>query len=334
MVHRHPGEAVTAPKKAPDTDGNLPEARRLLDHAISALIDPKPHTVHRENRTTEITWLDSLYDHLLDAVAGQSGERSGGQSSIPIWADVLDLLHRIESDIRKWQPAEQAEFIGPLRPGWCRLDVNEPPTITRLAAIQSRGWRPQDVADIVRIVGKIEDWCDEIRAKLSPRAGDLPDVPQHVRGCRVHGVRHPVRVPPRHLRQQPAGTPTRPESHQGRLPLPVLPRLLGTRPTPPPGRRPRLPPTRGGARVTVQDLDAHIPAMPKQRPPARRVEDIPARWRERTDSSATRPAHGKDDPTGRCATTSAATPSRTPSRLITRGSTSRRNEPRLAWILW
>jgi hypothetical protein len=36
---------------------------------------------------------------------------------------------------------------------------------------------------------------------------------------------------------------------------------------------------------TIVDLDdnARIPAMPKQRPPARRAEDIPARWRERTD---------------------------------------------------
>jgi hypothetical protein len=34
--------------------------------------------------------------------------------------------------------------------------------------------------------------------------------------------------------------------------------------------------------MTVQDLDARIPAMPARRP-ARRVEDIPARWRERSD---------------------------------------------------
>lgn len=85
-------------------DGSLPAARRRLDLAVHALIEPQPHTVHRDDRQPEITWIDSWYDQLVDAVAGQTGERSGRYSTTPLWADALDQLTKISDAAREWHP--------------------------------------------------------------------------------------------------------------------------------------------------------------------------------------------------------------------------------------
>jgi hypothetical protein len=140
-------------------DGNLPAARNELGNAISALIDPKPHTVHRDDGTTPITWIDSLYDQLSDAIAGQSGERSGRHTTSPIWADVVDLMTKIHTAAAEWHPE------------WPLIDVSgpnpQPATILRLQAIQARKWRPQDVPAIGQITKRLEGFAEDIRRLLS-----------------------------------------------------------------------------------------------------------------------------------------------------------------------
>jgi hypothetical protein len=55
----------------PAPDGHLPAAKRELSDAISKLIDPKPHTIHHDNNTTSIRWIDSLYTQLVEAIPGK-----------------------------------------------------------------------------------------------------------------------------------------------------------------------------------------------------------------------------------------------------------------------
>lgn len=136
---------------------DLPAARRALDIAISALIDPKPHTLHRDDGTTPITWIDSLYDQLTDAVSGQSGERSGRHSTSPVWADVIDLLNKIHAACAEWYPP------------WPHPDPIHPtPTaIARLQALNDKKWTVEDTNRIRSIAGRIEGFSEDIRRMLS-----------------------------------------------------------------------------------------------------------------------------------------------------------------------
>jgi hypothetical protein len=133
---------------ATQPDGSLPEARRHLDYAIHALIEPQPHTLHRDDGTTPITWIDPIIDQLYDAVAGQSGERSGQHSTMPVWADVMILLTDIEKDCAKWSPEWPQPDVG--------SDHPTPPTIARLQELQARKWRVEDTAYINTIRSTIE----------------------------------------------------------------------------------------------------------------------------------------------------------------------------------
>lgn len=139
---------------------DLPAARRRLEIAVSALIEPKPVTVHRDDDTTQITWLDSLFAQLLDAVSGQTGERSGGPSSTPVWADVLDLLKVIDKQVAKWHPE------------WPIPDISDdnptPTTIARLQAIQARKWRVEDTDHVNDVASQIDVWVEAIHGKLNP----------------------------------------------------------------------------------------------------------------------------------------------------------------------
>lgn len=144
-------------------DGHLPAARNRLDHAISALIDPKPHLIHRDNTDPEITWLDPLYTQLADAVAGQNIQpKSGGPARAPIWADAHDLLTLIDTKAAEWQP------------DWHQLaDPNHdttPPTITRLHALRARKWRPQDVSHINTITTELHALTERAQTLLDPPA--------------------------------------------------------------------------------------------------------------------------------------------------------------------
>lgn len=157
---------MTAARR-PRDDDNLPEARRHLEDAVSALIDPKP-----EHTDAGITWLDSLYDQLYDAIPGEQGAGNHAARSMPpLWADAVDMLGVIDSEVRKWQPAVPATFIGPLKPGWCRLHTSQAPTVTRLAFIVAeRAWRPQDARLLDDWTTQLQRWAIDIAAKLTPDA--------------------------------------------------------------------------------------------------------------------------------------------------------------------
>jgi hypothetical protein len=139
-------------------DGNLPAARRRLEHAISALTEPKP--VQTEQG---IQWLDSLYDQLVEAIPGTKLERSGVPTSQPpVWIDAMELLHEIDTAITAWEPRWPIEPHDP-------IDDPTPPTILRLRAIQRRKWRPQDVRSMEQIAGAVESWAKAIQELLSDK---------------------------------------------------------------------------------------------------------------------------------------------------------------------
>lgn len=139
---------------------SLPAARQRLDYAVSALIDPKPETIHREDGTTTITWLDSLYDQLCDAVDAQksSGWSQVGGNTTPIWAAVLDLLNKIHDRVRDWHPE------------WPHPDPTNPtaPAVLRLQLLVEHTWSVEDVSHVNAIAKTVEGFAAEIREKLAP----------------------------------------------------------------------------------------------------------------------------------------------------------------------
>lgn len=141
-------------------EGDLPGARRRLDYAISSLIDPKPESIQRDDGTTTITWLDSLYDQLCDAVDAQksSGWSQVGGNTTPIWAAVLDLLNEIHTKVKDWWPE------------WPHPDPLEPlpPTVLRLQLLNQATWTVEDAAHVNHIATCVDGFCDDIRKKLSP----------------------------------------------------------------------------------------------------------------------------------------------------------------------
>lgn len=146
---------MTSPE--PIEDGNLPEARRQLDYAISTLIDPKPQYTEAEAGTV---WLDPLYTQLQDALPGEKQHRSGvPRSQAPLWVDAVDLLREIDTKVTEWEPP------WPPIPG----DLTDPPapTVLRLRVIQARTWRPQDTTTINTITATITTWTERITTLLT-----------------------------------------------------------------------------------------------------------------------------------------------------------------------
>lgn len=144
----------------PTPDGHLPAARNRLDHAISALIDPKPHVIDREDGTKPITWLDPVYTQLRDAIAGQTGERSGRHTTSPIWTDVHDLITEIDQAVTKWHP-NWPQMADPA------LDHTEP-TIVRLQALRARKWRVEDTDHVQQIAATLESFTTRAQDILAP----------------------------------------------------------------------------------------------------------------------------------------------------------------------
>lgn len=140
-------------------DGNLPEARKKLGNAISALIDPKPTNRTLENGTTRIEWIDSLYDQLTDAIPGSQGNATRvPQSSPPMCIDAVDIMRKIDAKTAEWEPRPEID-----------ISTDTPPiAIIRLQAIDKRGWRPQDAGLVESIAGEIEAWCKDITTLLNP----------------------------------------------------------------------------------------------------------------------------------------------------------------------
>lgn len=154
----HGGVAVSQPRV--NEDGNLPEARRKLSDAVSALIEPKPENRKMDDGTIRIEWVDSLYDQLLDAVPGGQGNASRvPQSSPPMCLDAASLKAEIDTATSIWEPKPVIDASQP----------NIPPiTIIRLQALEHRTWRPQDVRGIQQIATNINSWCESIKTMLNP----------------------------------------------------------------------------------------------------------------------------------------------------------------------
>lgn len=142
---------------------DLPAARRHLDQAISALIDPKPHTIRRDDGTTEIVWLDPLLVQLFASVSGQTGAGSSVVvSTSPIWAEILDLIEKITSVVVGWEP-EGSSLYG------------------RLRAINGHTWTVEETPHVESIAKTLDGYATQISDKLNPEpvvylmSPDTPD---------------------------------------------------------------------------------------------------------------------------------------------------------------
>lgn len=140
-------------------DGSLPHARNQLGDAISALCDPKPQTLHDGG----LTWVDSWYVQLQDAIPGSKRDRTGvSASQPPVWVDALQLKHEIDTAAAIW------ERPFPAPPGDLS-DETEPVTVLRLRVINARTWRPQDVRSILQITEAIASWTENIQQLLTDK---------------------------------------------------------------------------------------------------------------------------------------------------------------------
>jgi hypothetical protein len=165
----------------PQPDGNLPEARRELSNAISALTDPKPTLAgsrdcpkcHNEQCDPDcrehecpghVEWVDSLYVQLRKAIPGEKRHRTGvSASQPPMWIGALDQLRKIDSTVTSWEPHWPLQ----LPSLWPFAYDDEYPTIQRLRILEKRRWRPQDCALIDERTEKILGWCDKITELLN-----------------------------------------------------------------------------------------------------------------------------------------------------------------------
>lgn len=144
---------------AHNEDGSLPDARRQLDDAIAGLCDPKPQTLHDGT----LTWLDSWYCQLRDAIPGSKRDRTGvSASQPPLWLDAAQLKQEIDTAVAIW------ERPFPALPGDLS-DEPHPVTVLRLKAIQTRPWRPQDVKGIEQIAAAVASWVENIEALLTDK---------------------------------------------------------------------------------------------------------------------------------------------------------------------
>lgn len=145
---------------APANEGSLPAARRQLSNAISALTDPKPHTITRDNGRHEIGWTEPLYTQLRAAIPGRKTEARGvPQSTPPLCLDAVELLHEIDATAARWEPRPEIDGSS-----------DDPPhiTIIRLRALDQRRWRPQDTSHVQHIASTINAWCEAIKTILDP----------------------------------------------------------------------------------------------------------------------------------------------------------------------
>lgn len=139
-------------------DGNLPAALHRLGNAISALIDPKPHTRQLDDGDTRIEWIDALYDQLCDAVPGGQGNATRiPQSSPPMCIDAVDLLNEIRHTLAKLAPRPEIDALNPA-----------PIDVVRLRELDDRQWRPQDCDTIDTLTARINGWCESIKTMINP----------------------------------------------------------------------------------------------------------------------------------------------------------------------
>lgn len=157
------------------TEGNLPQAKRLLGDAISSLIDPQPWV---DNNRTH--WLDSRYHQLRDALTAQRiGSSHKPASKPPAWIDAIDLLRDI--DHRTCEIEQQVlDLLNPETrqqiPAWIIGDCDDWPTVQRLRQVDGwRKWRPQDTGLIGAIAGDLARFITRIDQLFAAAPLYLPD---------------------------------------------------------------------------------------------------------------------------------------------------------------
>lgn len=133
------------------TDGSLPASKARLDKAIDAVFNPIRERINGCNRVAP-----SLYAQLEESIPGITGERAGGQVTMPLWVDAADLRNTIVTQIAEWWPK-----------GFNILD--------RLQSIENHPYRPQDCELIDRMAAVMEAWPHAIKTLLYPeRHWSLP----------------------------------------------------------------------------------------------------------------------------------------------------------------
>ncbi len=127
-------------------DGPLGPARRQLQDAVAALIDPIP--VHTADG---YRWQPALYADLRSGLTGQSARRRALQqrSRAPLRIEVLALLVEIDDTAARWDPDGK--------------DTTE-----RLRAVAARAWRPQDVGLLERYRDELLRWTQAATELLTP----------------------------------------------------------------------------------------------------------------------------------------------------------------------
>ena len=132
---------------AQSDEKSLPAAIDNLYAAIGGLIDPRKELI---NGT--VMGAPSLYASLVDQIPASSGEYSGrvhGASRPPVWCDALDLRIQIDAQVKQWQPKGDS-------------------TPTRLRALASQKFRPQDTATLRDYSNNIRTWTHTIKGYLDP----------------------------------------------------------------------------------------------------------------------------------------------------------------------
>ncbi|MEV6219925.1 hypothetical protein [Nocardia sp. NPDC051833] len=132
-------------------------ARAALSDAVHGLVGLQSERIYRDGRTVPII-VDSLYDQLREATAGEQQDGAGARrpepgSRAPGWADALSLLEVIDRRVGEWS-------IGVAKVPGREL------TVRRLYALADNLWAPEQVGLVRRMERQVRDWCARINALL------------------------------------------------------------------------------------------------------------------------------------------------------------------------
>jgi len=125
---------------------SLPAAKAHLDKAITQLFDPIYTTINGRQHEA-----NSLYTQLVDAKAGQTGERCGGTAGMPLWPDAADLQIRIDTQLHEWNQGRGFN------------------TSDRVYLLEVRAWKIEDVDLIETIATRMDEWANAIDNLLNPK---------------------------------------------------------------------------------------------------------------------------------------------------------------------
>ena len=140
-----------------EAESYLPAALRRLDSAVASLCAPVAHSVDGSPAFAP-SWLEQLSDARVSKRG--IGNAHAIEPIIECWLDALMLLQTIHTTVSEWVPR----------------DCGCVTVTARLAALQSRRWRPQDVKLIDSYSATLESWVKQIGALLNPETRlELPN---------------------------------------------------------------------------------------------------------------------------------------------------------------